>query len=379
MWRHEDELQSMLRESVDRYAIANDTLVRFRDKRGSADGFDTQSWRDMAALGWTGALLPEEAGGAGLDFLPVLSLAEAIGRNLIPEPFVASAIIAATVLGASDAPAARKLARALAAGEDVVTLADQEDIAAIEPAAPRAALQPLDSGGFALTGSKIFVPAWTSETRLLVSATLEGDPVVIAVDAGAPGVAAETHRMTDGTICAHLAFDKTALDDDALILRGDDATDAIRLALARGAIALAAQLEGAARRLLSMTGDYLNQRAQFEKPLASFQSVRHGLVSQHLQIELAGASWRSAAASLQQGVTAESAMRISAAKARCADAAQGMSKAAIHYHGAFGFTEEADIGLYANAILRWASWLGNADAHRGRALNLSREQQPTCN
>lgn len=379
MWRHEDELQSMLRESVDRYAIANDTLVRFRDKRGSADGFDTQSWRDMAALGWTGALLPEEAGGAGLDFLPVLSLAEAIGRNLIPEPFVASAIIAATVLGASDAPAARKLARALAAGEDVVTLADQEDIAAIEPAAPRAALQPLDSGGFALTGSKIFVPAWTSETRLLVSATLEGDPVVIAVDAGAPGVAAEPHRMTDGTICAHLAFDKTALDDDALILRGDDATDAIRLALARGAIALAAQLEGAARRLLSMTGDYLNQRAQFEKPLASFQSVRHGLVSQHLQIELAGASWRSAAASLQQGLTAESAMRISAAKARCADAAQGMSKAAIHYHGAFGFTEEADIGLYANAILRWASWLGNADAHRGRALNLSREQQPTCN
>ena len=56
-----------------------------------------------------------------------------------------------------------------------------------------------------------------------------------------------------------------------------------------------------------------------------------------------------------------------------------MSKAAIHYHGAFGFTEEADVGLYANAILRWASWLGNADAHRRRALNLSREQQPTCN
>jgi alkylation response protein AidB-like acyl-CoA dehydrogenase len=168
------------------------------------------------------------------------------------------------------------------------------------------------------------------------------------------------------------------LDSDALLLRGSDATDAIRLALARGTVALAAQLEGAAQRLLSMTGDYLNQRAQFEKPLASFQSVRHGLVSQHLQIELAGASWRSAAASLQQGLTAETAMRISAAKARCADAALGMSKAAIHYHGAFGFTEESDVGLYANAILRWASWLGNADTHRQRALNLSKEQ-PTCN
>ena len=65
MWRHEDELQSMLRESVDRYAAANDTIVRFRDKRGSSDGFDLESWRDMAELGWTGALLPEEARGVG--------------------------------------------------------------------------------------------------------------------------------------------------------------------------------------------------------------------------------------------------------------------------------------------------------------------------
>jgi alkylation response protein AidB-like acyl-CoA dehydrogenase len=379
MWRHEDELQSMLRESVDRYAAGNDTVVRFRDKRRSTDGFDRKSWRDMAELGWTGALLPEEAGGAALDILPVLSLAEAVGRNLIPEPFVASAVIAATILAASQAPAARALATALAAGEAVVVLADQEEIGAIEPAAARTSVAALDGGGYALTGSKIFVPAWTDDTRLLVSATFEGHPVVMAVDAGAAGVAAGTHRMTDGTVCAHLTFDKVALATDALILRGSDAAEAIRLALARGTIALAAQLEGAARRLLSMTGDYLTQRAQFEKPLASFQSVRHGLVSQHLQIEFAGASWRSAAASLQGGLTAEASMRISAAKARCADAALGMGKSAIHYHGAFGFTEEADIGLYVNAILRWASWLGNADAHRQRALSLSREQQPPCN
>jgi alkylation response protein AidB-like acyl-CoA dehydrogenase len=198
------------------------------------------------------------------------------------------------------------------------------------------------------------------------------------VHPGAAGVVVDTHRMTDGTVCAHLTFDKVALGADALILQGHDAADAIRLALARGTLALAAQLEGAARRLLSLTGDYLSQRAQFDKPLASFQSVRHGLVSQHLQIELAGASWRSAAAALQHGLSVDASIRISAAKARCSDAAIGMSKSAIHYHGAFGFTEEAEIGLYANAILRWASWLGNADAHRQLALNLSKGRRPEC-
>src|SRR5690606_27988924 len=147
-------------------------------------------------------------------------------------------------------------------------------------------------------------------------AMLEGEPAIMTVNADAVGIAVKTHRMTDGNVCAHLTFDKVVLDIDALILRGSDATHAIRLALARGTVALAAQLEGAARRLLSMTGDSLNQRAQFDKPLASFQSVRHGLVNQHLQIELAGASWRSAAASLQQGLSADASMRISAAKAR---------------------------------------------------------------
>ena len=378
MWRHEDELQSMLRESVDRYAIAKNTVVRFRDKRRSSDGFDLQSWRDMAELGWTGALLPQGVGGAALDIVSVLSLAEAVGRNLITEPFVASAIIAATVLGASQAPAALALAQALAAGDAVVALADQEEIGRVGPAAPLTVARSLNGGGFTVTGSKIFVPAWAGETRLLVSALVEGAPAVLMVDAGAMGVEADTHRMTDGTVSARLTFDTVALGADALILQGRDASDAISLALARGALALAAQLEGAARRLLSMTSDYLAQRAQFEKPLASFQSVRHGLVSQHLQIEFAGASWRFAAASLDRGLTADALIRISAAKARCADAALAMGKSAIHYHGAFGFTEEADIGLYVNAILRWASWLGNADAHRRRALNLSREEL-ACN
>src|SRR5690606_33081212 len=133
--------------------------------------------------------------------------------------------------------------------------------------------------------------------------------------------------------------------------------------------------EGAALKLLAMTGDYLAQRSQFDKSLASFQSIRHGLVSQHLQIEFAGASWRAAAAALHVGMSVDTAIRISAAKARSADAALGMGKAAIHYHGAFGFTDEADIGLYVNAILRWASWLGNAEAHRQRARALSKKRQ----
>jgi alkylation response protein AidB-like acyl-CoA dehydrogenase len=375
MWRQEDELQSMLRESVDRYATTHDAIGRFRARRQSEGGLDRESWRAMAAAGWTSVLLPERVGGMGLDIMPALSLAEAVGRNLIAEPFLASAIIAATVLNASDKPAAVSLAQALAAGEKIVVLADQEEIRAIGPAFPQSKLDRLDQGGFELTGSKVFVPAWTDDTQLLISATLDGLPVVVAVDPRSSEVAAEVVRMTDGTLCAHLTFDKLELDPAAILLEGSAAADAIKLALARGTLALAAQLEGAAQRLFAMTADYLGQREQFGAPLASFQSIRHGLASQHLQIELAGASWRVAALKLQGALSLDALVHISAAKARCSDAALGIGKSAIHYHGAFGFTDEADISLYVNAILRWSSWLGNAQAHRRWALSLSRERE----
>jgi alkylation response protein AidB-like acyl-CoA dehydrogenase len=45
-----------------------------------------------------------------------------------------------------------------------------------------------------------------------------------------------------------------------------------------------------------------------------------------------------------------------------------MSRWAIQYHGAFGYTDEADIGLYVHTALRWSSWLGNAVSHRRKAL-----------
>ena len=374
MWRQEDELQSMLRESVDRYAVSRNAIDRFREKRGSRDGVDREGWRAMAAAGWTAVLLPERVGGMGLDINAALSLAEAMGRNLVSEPFLASAVIAATILGASNAALAQSLAGALVAGDKIITLADQEEARAIGPAVPRTRLERLGRGGFELTGRKFFVPAWTDDTQLLVSAMLDGLPVVVAVDSRAVGGDVEIDRMTDGTLCAHVTFERLVLDAGAVLLEGVAAADAIELALAHGTLALAAQLEGAARRLFSMTADYLGQRVQFGAPLANFQSIRHGLASQHLQIELAGASWRSAAAKLQDGLSLEAHIRISAAKARCSDAALGIGKSAIHYHGAFGFTDEADVGLYVNAILRWASWLGNAEAHRRRALSLSRKR-----
>jgi alkylation response protein AidB-like acyl-CoA dehydrogenase len=58
-------------------------------------------------------------------------------------------------------------------------------------------------------------------------------------------------------------------------------------------------------------------------------------------------------------------------KARCADAAAKITRETIQMHGAIGFTDEFDAGLYLKRALTLAAWLGSATAHRRRYARLT--------
>lgn len=370
MWRRDDDFQAMLRDSVEAFAESEHGTARFRACRASPLGFDPDVWAAMGGLGWTGILLDEAHGGAGLGLQSALTIAEVFGRRLVPEPFVASAVMAATALAAARGERAGHLAADLAAGRTVVTLAFQEDAEhiATHPAKTRLARR---ADGYDLSGAKVFVPAWGPATDVLVTADLDGEVALVALRPDAAGLGAVPRKMTDGLVAADLTFDHVAIGADALLGVGPEMSAAIDLAVARGQVAVSAMLEGVAETLLKLTVEHVNRRVQFGKPLGHFQALRHGLVDLHMEIELTGASWRAAATALEDGGAAAARPLIAAAKSRASDTAQRVAGAAIQYHGAFGYTEEADVGLYANAALRWATWLGSAAALRASVLSLN--------
>jgi alkylation response protein AidB-like acyl-CoA dehydrogenase len=360
-WRIDNDLQQMLRESALGFLSEVGGARHFREVRASESGFDPRAWARMGALGWTGILLPEAMGGSELGLEPALTIAEELGRSVSPEPFVASAIIAGTILAKSKAARAVDIAGAMAAGSRSATLAWQE--AAGQIGRPAFKTKLLNG---TLSGQKTHVPGWHKEAALLVAAEAVAGPVVLLIDQAAPGVTVSARRMTDGTLAADITFAGVTAGDGAVILAGAEAAAALDLALARGTTALAARLEGLAAKLWQLTAGYMRQRVQFDLPLANYQALRHRMVDLYAAIELAGASWRKAGAVLEAGQSGG--LAVHAAKARCSDTALTMSRWAIQYHGAFGFTEEADVGLYVHAALRWSSWLGNAEAHRRLAL-----------
>jgi alkylation response protein AidB-like acyl-CoA dehydrogenase len=291
-----------------------------------------------------------------------------MGRTIAPEPFIASAVIAATVLAASKADVALSLGRALALGQRSVTLAWQEQRGTIGIPAFDTRLD-----GASLTGAKRYVPAWHADTALLVAATEGMETIVVAVDPAAAGVVVHSARLTDGSFGADIDFNNVAIGEDAVVLRGEAADVALDLAIARGTVALSAQLEGLAGALWRITLDYMCQRSQFGSNLSDFQALRHRMVDLYSEIELAGASWRSAAKQLEKGETWGSALH--AAKARCSQIAQDMGRWAIQYHGAIGYTDEAEVGLYVHSGLRWSTWLGNAASHRRAAFAAHRRER----
>jgi alkylation response protein AidB-like acyl-CoA dehydrogenase len=58
-------------------------------------------------------------------------------------------------------------------------------------------------------------------------------------------------------------------------------------------------------------------------------------------------------------------------KARCSEAGLRITREAIQIHGAIGFTDEYDAGLYLKRALTLSAWLGNAAQHRRRYAELA--------
>src|SRR4029079_12241803 len=94
------EEQSMLRDSARGLISDKAPVSHLRHLRDAKDptGFSKELWQSFAEMGFAGLLVPEEFGGSGLGFVEAGVLMEEIGRTLMPSPFLATSVIAASAL-----------------------------------------------------------------------------------------------------------------------------------------------------------------------------------------------------------------------------------------------------------------------------------------
>jgi alkylation response protein AidB-like acyl-CoA dehydrogenase len=367
-----DDIQRMLRDSAADYIGRTDIGANVRAWRRKAPGFDAARWREMAELGWAGIRAPEALGGAGLGLADAAALLGETGRGIGPEPLSASAILAVRAICEGDHESAKsELLPSICEGARIVAVAWQERAGQLSAGECNAKAE-ASGDGFVLFGEKDFVHAAAGADGFLIAARAKEGVGLFYAPADAKGLTLETRWFTDGTSCGRLRLSGVTIAPAHVVAspaRGETALDA---ALDETRVATSAEMLGCMRASLDMTLDYLRQRKQFGKAIGSFQALQHRAVDLYVNTEIARSAIDRAVRTLSSDVDArEKALAASACKARVSDAALLVAKESIQMHGAIGYTDEHDIGLFVRRALKLSAWLGNAAQHRKRFAVLS--------
>lgn len=352
------ETLRLLRDGAEDYcrrALPRDRLRGFRNAR---PGFDRARWAEMAALGWCGLLVPEKRGGVGLGVAGLGAVCEALGRVAAPEPMIEVAVAAALLAHAEGNEAAALLDRLLS-GERIVVAAlpEADSIGVVAARAP---------GGYALSGRTAFAPSALDADDFLVPALLDGAPALFRVNGGTPGLTVNSRALADGGTDGALVLDRASCADRNLVLAGAVAEAALALAGQAATLAAATYLVGLTDGVLDLTLEYLRTRRQFGRPIGSFQALQHRAVDLFMHKRVAEAVVHEALHRFDGAPPAERARAAARAKYRASQSALLVARQAVQLHGAIGFTDECDVGLYLNRALVLAARHGNAAWHARR-------------
>ena len=353
------------RDSARDFLGRSDTIKRLRAIRDDqALGMDRAAWREMANVGWPAILVAEEDGGLGLDLRAMSAIAEQVGQYLLPEPYIAGAVQFAVALSRAPQSGLRgTLLEQLCSGELIAGLAWQEQLGDLDASWIQTDAV-LDGEDYLLDGLKKFVAPGAGADGWLVLAHDQNGPVLAWVPAGTVGLSAVSQQCIDGSVNCELALNQVRIPASHIIATGMEATHAVSDANNYARVVQSAELLGVMRQSLAVTLEYLNTRKQFGRQIGSFQALKHRAVDAYIQVELASACLNDVLGLIEQGGSAS--LLSSRVKARCASAALLVTRMAIQFHGAMGYTDECDVGLYFKRALHLSTWLGNVDAHRKR-------------
>jgi len=355
-----------LRDVARRVLEAAGTVPAVRACAGAADAW-VPVWDDIVAAGWTGIAIPEDFGGAGASFADLAVVLVELGRALAPGPYLGSAVLATSGLLCGGTAAQREywLPR-LASGEYIATAALTGSSGRLGAAETRPTLRP-DAGGWRLDGVADHVPDLPAAETVIVAADLQGEPALVLVrPADHDELVVEPTPMFDlSRRFGRLRADGAYLGPGALMARGGDAVTAIDAMIAWGAGALACDSLGLAERVLDSTVAYAGQRVQFNRPIGTFQAVKHRCADMFLAVASSRVAVEEAARQISADVGRAGAAA-SLAKAHAGDAAAQVAGDGVQLHGGIGFTWEHDSHLYLKRAKLNQALLGSSRWHRRR-------------
>src|SRR5579863_3950807 len=293
-------------------------------------------WAELGSLGLLGLHVPEELGGSGFGLAETLVVAEQMGRQLAPGPFVPTVIVSAVLAVAGPDDLNKRLLPGLADGSLIGAAAlGGED-------------RGIGDAGAASGDAGVVIGGHLADVLLV---PVGDDVAVVERAAGGVGVAVPVN-LDQSRRAARVTLDAAP----AVLLPG-----ARRLLTDTARAVFAAEAVGIAAETTQQAAEYAKVRQQFGRPIATFQAVKHHCANMLVAAELAtAAAWDAGRAGIGGGDQFSYTAAIAAALA--GPAAVGNANLNIQVHGGIGFTWEHDAHLYLRRAAAVAAVLDTEQA-----------------
>jgi len=282
-------------------------------------GFDRDLWRELAEMGVFGLRIAEAEGGVGLGTADAVLVFSELGRRVVPGPTLWTHLAAGLVEGADSGDT-------VVGGLDLVGAPEGPHL--VEHCASLDALLLLrPEGVFRVSPAEI-----------------KAEAVEMPLDPLTPlhhvAVLPEGERIGAADVAAHMRRDGAALAAGFLL--------------------------GISEATTELAVDYAKKREQFDRPIGSFQAIKHILADMFVRQEVARAAAYAGGATIDQPEAGDVDRAVSAAKIIAGDSAMKNSKACIQVHGGMGYTWEVPAHYYLKRSFVLESQFGTVGEHCSR-------------
>ncbi|MEO9229084.1 MAG: acyl-CoA dehydrogenase family protein [Devosia sp.] len=314
-------------------------------------GWSADLWRAYADMGLTALAVPSEFGGLGGNAEDLYVVMRELGHASILEPYLGSCVAAATAISLGGSVQQRELhLPKIASGESIFAWASEGASGPGSSEDEAETVAASAGNGWQLNGTKSVVLHAAASADLVVSALLPiGSRALFLVRRDAPGLGLRRYRLVDGSSAADIRFDGVAAE--LLGLPDEHAGEDVILRAESACIAaICAEAVGAMRAALELTVTHLNTRAQFGKPLANNQALRHRCADMAVMLECSESMAMLAAITLSDAQGCEPG-DLSMARTVVMRNGRSLCEHAVQLHGGIGMTEEYGVGRYLQRMM----------------------------
>ncbi|ARB92150.1 acyl-CoA dehydrogenase [Legionella longbeachae] len=279
--------ERMIRDSVARF-VSNDVMPLMADSFEHAQ-FPRELIRKSAELGLLGLTLPAEYGGAEASYVAYGLVCQELEKGdsgLRSFVSVQSSLCMFPIFRYGSEEQKVRFLPGMATGEIIGCFGLTEPDFGSDPSSMRTTAKKVD-GGWCLNGAKMWITnSPIADIAIVWAKTDEGIRGFI-VDTDSHGLSRPEIKLKmslRASITGELVFDNVFVPDENYLPGSDKGIGAPLSCLSQARYGIAWGAMGAAMACFDITRDYLLERKQFNKQLASFQLIQKDLADMYTEI-----------------------------------------------------------------------------------------------